>query len=136
QVAGGLAARRAGADAQLGDLLQGTDPGEPRGEPLALDERAERRLRGVADLVGQRAVARGGLPRAVLDGVGGGEQHGAGDLLDVPPGDLAVAVAGEDDLALLGHLEAARDRARRLRQDRPVGGAAAAAEGTAPAVEQ
>jgi len=50
--------------------------------------------------------------------------------------DRGLAVAGEDDLALLGELEAAVDGMRRLREDGGVGGSAAAAERTAAAVEE
>ena len=51
-------------------------------------------------------------------------------------GDLGQRELGREHLALLGHLHAARDRARRLRVDRPVRGTAAAAERAAAAVEE
>ena len=47
-----------------------------------------------------------------------------------------VRVVGGDDLALLGELEPAVDRARRLPEDRPVRRSAAAADRAATAVEQ
>jgi hypothetical protein len=50
--------------------------------------------------------------------------------------DGQVAVAGVDDLALLGDLEAAGHRPGGLAADRPPGRAAAAAQGAAAAVEQ
>ena len=51
-------------------------------------------------------------------------------------GQRRVPVTGEDDLTLLGELEAAVDRALGLREDRAVGGAAAAAHGAAAAVHE
>ena len=54
----------------------------------------------------------------------------------MPLGDGLLPVPGEDDLALLGDLERAVDRAGRLGQHGPAGRAAAPAEGAAAAVEQ
>ena len=51
-------------------------------------------------------------------------------------GDADVGVPGEDDLALLGDLESAVDRARRLGGDRPVQRATPTTEGSSAAVEQ
>ena len=51
-------------------------------------------------------------------------------------GQRGVSVAGEDDLALLGELEAAVDRALGLREDGAVCRAATAADGTAAAVHE
>ena len=51
-------------------------------------------------------------------------------------GDRRFAVAGEDDLALLGELEPAVDGVRRLREDRRVGRPSAATERSAASVEQ
>ena len=65
-----------------------------------------------------------------------GQQHGRGDLLQVPLRDRRVAVPGEDDLALLGDLEPAVHRPGRLGQHGPPGRAAAPAERAAAAVEQ
>ena len=65
-----------------------------------------------------------------------GEQDGAGHLLEMAPRDRRVRVVRGDDLALFGELQAAVDRARRLPEDRPVGGAAAPTDGAAAAVEQ
>src|SRR3954452_13191103 len=50
--------------------------------------------------------------------------------------DARVAIAGEDDLTLLGHLEPRADAARRLGQDRAVDRSAAPPEGTATTVEE
>ena len=61
---------------------------------------------------------------------------GAGELLEVAPGDGRVGVVRGDDLALLGELEPAVDRARRAAEDRPVRRPAAAPDGAAAAVEQ
>ena len=73
-------------------------------------------------------------PRVVLRRRG--EQDRAGHLLEVAAGDRRVGVVRGDDLALLGQLEPAVDRARRLAEDRPVRRAAAAADRAAAAVEQ
>ncbi len=54
----------------------------------------------------------------------------------MPARERAIAVAGEDDLALFGDLESTRDRAGRLRHHRAVGRSAAATERTAAAVEE
>src|SRR3954470_11178973 len=51
-------------------------------------------------------------------------------------GDARVAIAGEDDLALLGHLEPRPDAARRLGEDRPVDRSAATTERTAATMEE
>ena len=51
-------------------------------------------------------------------------------------GDLTDRVLGGEHLALLGHLQAAVDGARRQRQDRVVGRTAAAPDRAAPAVEE
>jgi hypothetical protein len=59
-----------------------------------------------------------------------------GDLVDVTHRDVRVAVAREDDLALLGELEPSVDRVRRLREDRRVRGSAAATERAAASVEE
>ena len=65
-----------------------------------------------------------------------GDQHGPRQLLEVAPRDGRIRVVGGDDLALLGELEPAVDRPRRLAQDRPIGGPAAPADGAATAVER
>ena len=64
------------------------------------------------------------------------QQDRAGHLLEVAPGDRRVGVVGGDDLALLGQLEPAVDRARRLAEDRPVRRPAAAPERAAATVEE
>jgi hypothetical protein len=50
---------RPGPDAQLADLAQRADPGEPVGEPVRLDQGPERRTRGLVDPVGHVAVSGG-----------------------------------------------------------------------------
>ena len=92
--------------------------------------------RRLVELRGQRREPLGGRGVVALDRGRTGQQRRRGDLLDVPRRDDRVAVAGEDDLALLGELEPAVDRARGLRQERAVGGAAPAPERAAAAVEQ
>jgi hypothetical protein len=65
-----------------------------------------------------------------------GLQRGGDQGFQVAPADLGVGVLGGDHLALLGQADLAVHRARRLRQDGLVAGAAAAADGAAAAVEQ
>src|SRR4029453_14515022 len=67
---------------------------------------------------------------------GGGAEDGVGDLLQVAVADGQVAVAGVDDLALLGDLEASGHRPGGLAAHGPPGRAAAATQGAAAAVEQ
>ena len=106
------------------------------GKRRQLDERPVGRARDRRQL-GHDARAPLGRrrDRALVLG-GGGQQHGRGDLLEVPLGDGRVGVVGRDDLALLGELEPAVHGAGRLREDRAVGGPAAAADGAAATVEQ
>src|SRR4029450_13189816 len=108
------------------------DPGEELGEPVLLDQPAPGRLGRGGHLGGggQVAVLGGGDGR--LGDRGGGGEDGVGDLLQVPVADGQVAVAGVDDLALLGDLEAAGDRPGGLAADGPAGRPAARAEGGAP----
>jgi hypothetical protein len=63
-------------------------------------------------------------------------QHRGHRQLEVLPGQGGQRVLVGDDLALLGHLDRAVQRAVRLGQDRLVGRAAAAADRAAAAVEQ
>ena len=114
----------------------GRDLGEPLREARGLDQLVEPGARRLVELRGERGEPLGGRGVAALDRGRPGQQRRRGDLLDVPGGDDRVAVAGEDDLALLGELEPAVDRPRGLREQRAVGGAATAAEGTAAAVEE
>ena len=86
-------------------------------------------------MIGAPTAQRRREPRRRAPGVEA-SRTAAGDLLEVPPGDRRVGVVGGDDLALLGQLEPAVDRARRLAEDRPVRRAAAAPDGPAAAVEQ
>jgi len=67
---------------------------------------------------------------------GGGAEDGVYYLRQVAVGDAGVGVALGYDLALLGHLQAAGDAARRLGQNGAVGGAAAPLDGAAAAVEE
>jgi hypothetical protein len=64
-----------------------------------------------------------------------GFQRGGHQGFQVAPADLGVGVLGGDHLALLGQADLAAHRARRLRQDGLVAGAAAAAHRAAAAVE-
>ena len=134
--AGEAALGRAGADPQAADLAQRADPGEPVGEAVRLDQPPERGAGRGVDPLGHAAVAgrRGRGP--LRDPRRRGQQHGVGDLLQVPSGDGLLAVPGEDDLALLGDLERPADRAWGLGQHGPAGRSAAAAQRAAPAVEQ
>ena len=67
---------------------------------------------------------------------GRGDEDRAGQLLEVPPRDGRVGVVRGDDLALLGQLEPAVDRAGRAAQDGPVGRPPAAPDRPAATVEQ
>jgi hypothetical protein len=98
-------------------------------------------------LVHQRAVGRHAglreLRRGLQEGgrgaawwaAAGGLQRGGDQGFQVAPADLGVGVLGADDLALLGQADLAAHRARGLRQDGLVAGAAAAPHGAAAAVE-
>src|SRR5262249_41252121 len=127
---------RSGADPQTAQLLERADLGEPGGETIGLDELAVSRPGGRAGPLGQRAAAGSGAPAALLNRWRRRQEHGGGHLLEVAASDGRVQVAGEDDLALLGDLEAPGYRSRGLGQDRPVGWPAAAAQRAAAAVEE
>ena len=130
------AAGRPGPDPQPADLLQRADAGQPPGEPVGPDQGpvgGQRRFLHPAGELAEPLLRRCAGRRAWP---GGGQQHRGGHLLQVPPGDDRVAVPGEDHLALLGDLEPAVHRARRLGQHRPPGRAAAPAQRPAAAVEQ
>ena len=107
--------------------------GEPR---VVVDERPIRLPRRRGQLVHDRRADRDGRrePRVVLRRRR--QQDRRGDLLEMPARDDRVRVVGGDDLALLGQLEAAVDRARRLPEDRPVRRPAAAPDRAAAAVEE
>ena len=66
----------------------------------------------------------------------GRDQHGAHHLLQVAEADRRIAIAPEDHLALLGDLEAAGHRPRRLAPDRATGRPATPADGASAAVEE
>ena len=97
----------------------------------------------------ERAVGAVGRAGDLLDRVAGalvrrlernrlreGGQEGRGERgLEIPLGEPGQPVLEGDRLALLGQLEAAVDRAGRLREDRRVGRAAAAPGAAAAAVE-
>ena len=122
---------------QVGQLADRRDVAEERGEPgIVVDERPVGGPRRRGQLVHDR---RAGDERALESGVvlrRRGEQDRAGHLLEVAASDGRVGVVGGDDLALLGQLEPRVHGPGRLAEDRPVGRAAAAAEGAAAAVEQ
>ncbi len=131
------AGRRPRTKAQVGQLGDRRDVAEEAGEPrVVVDERSIGRSRGVGQLLQQgRALDEGpGCSRVVLRRRG--DEGGARQLLQMAPGDRRVRVVRGDDLALLGELEAAIDRARRAAEDRAVRRAPAAADGAAAAVEE
>jgi hypothetical protein len=74
--------------------------------------------------------------RLVVGGGRDGVDDGVQDLLEVAMGEVRVAVARRDHLALLGQLEPPAHRLAGLGPDRGVRGAAPAADGAAPAVEE
>src|ERR1700722_17841187 len=76
-----------------------------------------------------------GRRRLVVGAGATGAQHGVDDLLQVALGHAAGTVAIRHHLALLGEAQAAGDGVVRLGEDGVVGGAAAAADGAAAAVE-
>ena len=117
-------------------LADRRDFGKVLGEPVALDEGAIRGESGCVEGAREPVEADCGLLRAPACRRRGREEHGGGHLLEVTLGEGPVAVPGEDDLALLGHLETPRHRAGRLCHHRPVGRTASAPEGTAPAMEE
>ena len=56
--------------------------------------------------------------------------------LEVAAAEIRIGIFARDDLALLGDAQAAGDAARRLREDRLVARAAAAADGAAASVKE
>ena len=131
------ARRRPGSETQRRDLGDRRDVAEERREAgVVVDERPIRLARGRGELVEDRrpGVDRAGQARDVLGCRG--EKNGAGHLLEMAAGDGHVGVVGRDDLALLGQLEPAVDRARGLAEDRPVRRSPAAADRAAAAVEE
>ena len=76
-----------------------------------------------------RGLAHAGRGEARLD-------QGGGQQFQVVAADARIGVLGRDDLALLGEPELAAHAPRGLGEDGLVAGAAAAAHGAAPAVEQ
>ena len=93
-------------------------------------------MRGLVELSGHVGILLGHLGVALLHARRGLQQGRRSHGLDVADGQHRVAVTGEDDLALLGELEAALDGTDRLGEHRAVGGAAATTYGTAAAMEQ
>ena len=77
-----------------------------------------------------------GLGVGLLDTRGRLKQRCGGNRLNMALSQRAVAVTGKDDLALLGELKEAVDRALGLRQHGLVGRATATAHGTAAAVHE
>ena len=133
----GLPLRGPRADAQVRDQV------DRRGLVEVADEAGvvvdELPIRAVAFLGGGRHGPRPFLARPLLR-VGrvaqAGAQHRVDRLLEVAVRDLRVGVAREGDLALLRQPQPAVQRPGRLGHDRAAGGAAAAPDGAAPAVEQ
>ena len=72
----------------------------------------------------------------VLVGLAARQQYGVDQLFKMALGDRAVAVAGANYLTLFGNLDPPLDRARRLCQDGPIGGPAAATDRAASPVKQ
>ncbi len=66
----------------------------------------------------------------------GGPQHSVAHLAQVVIGDVRVGEAVGHHLALFGDLDAAADRAGRLRQDRLVGRPTAAPDGAAATMKE
>ena len=129
QVVEGLGAQAAlsgtAADGQQADLGQGRDGAEPLGEALGVEQLEVALARVELERLGDVGELAVGLGVDVLDRGCGLQERGAGDRLDVATGQRGVAVAREDDLALLGQLEAAVDGALGLREDRAVSRASA-----------
>ena len=131
-----LARGRAAADVEAGDLARAASIRGSSG-------RSRRSRRPGRDRRGRRAPTARSIDREIVGGRRrplGLEQRrlerGGGQGLEVAPADLGVGVLGGDHLALLGDADRALHRARRLRQDRLVARAAAAADRAAAAVEQ
>ncbi len=98
---------------QVGQLADRRDVAEERRETrVVVDERPVRRPRRGAELIEDRCPdgERPFESRGVLRGRG--RQDRVRHLLEVASGDGRVRVVGGDDLALLGQLESAVDRAR------------------------
>ena len=93
-------------------------------------------MRGLVELVGHVGVLGGHVRIALLHAWSGLQQRCSRNGLDVADGQCRVAVACEDDLALLSELEAALYGADRLCEYGTVSRAAAAADGTTAAMEQ
>ena len=93
-------------------------------------------MRGVVQNLGHLGVLLGHLRVRLLDARSGLQQRRGGDGFQMADGQHRVAVAGENDLALLGEFEAAVDGALRLGEHRAVGGATASTDGATTAVEQ
>ena len=130
------AARRAAADLQAGDLGDRGHLAEEGAEAFrAIDEVAIGVERGVGQPVHRRGEGRVlGVGQPL--GLEAGEQGGGRHRFEVRHGGVAGAVFARDHLALLGDADAALDRARWLRADRREGGAAAAPDRPAAAVEE
>ena len=86
-------------------------------------------------MLAQLVEALRGLGIAQLHQRRPGQQNRRRDPFQVPLGDRGIRVPGEHDLALLGDLQPAIDRPRRLGGDRAVKRTPTPAQRTAPAVE-
>src|SRR5262249_58335194 len=126
-----------GAEVEVGELVDGGGGEEVRGQVGVLDEPAVGGGGGVGDDVHGRVPGGEGLDGLAGRGVQGGGLQGGGDgQFEVLAGQGRDQVLVGDDLAVLGDLDLAFEGAPGLREDRVVGGAAAAADGAAAAVEE
>ena len=99
---------------------------------IVVDGAAEIVARGPGDAVHRRAPFAADRPRRAERGL----QRRRRVDLERAEGDTGQAELGLNHLSLFGDAQRAVDRARRLRLDRQIGRAAAAADGSAAAVEQ
>ena len=140
QIVKGLRAQttlgRTGTDRQQTNLGERGDGREPFGEVRRVQQVEEALVRGLVELISHRLVLRGHLRVDLVNARSGLQKRCRGDRLDVTDAKHRVAVPGEDDLALLGELETAIDRAGRLREHRAVRRAAATTDSAATTVEQ
>lgn len=94
------------------DLFLRSNRCEPRGEALSVDQGVEALAGRVVHRLGDDGVAIGCLLVALLNGGSYSQKCGGSNPIDVAHCDSGIAIAGKDNLTLLGDLEASLDRMR------------------------
>ena len=93
-------------------------------------------MRCAVQLLGHPCILFGHCRVDVLDGRSGVQKRRGRDRFDMTAGERRVSIAGEDDLALLGQLEATIDRTARLGEHGFVRRSTTAADGAAATMEE